>query len=164
MLQTVHSEPTFGSPPAMSPLASEAFFFPGQFAARSSLQTLGELLKAHGGSLNGAHLAEALGLGSEGRLGVQDLMLGAELAGLKAQVHQCRPEELRNLPLPALVFVHESLYSSGVLLLTECDGRYVSTQNFAAGTPMSVLGPMRVLTEVWAKGGQGWVMSIQGAN
>lgn len=166
MLQTTHTESAQPQAHmgAMGGFNPDSFFFPGQFAAKPTLQTLGELLKAHGGSLNGAHLAEALGLGSEGRLGVQDLMLGAELAGLTAEVRQCRPEELMHVPLPALAFVRDSQYSGAVLLLTQCDGRYVATQNFASGAPLSVLGPLRVLTEVWAKGGRGWVMSIQAPN
>jgi ABC-type bacteriocin/lantibiotic exporter with double-glycine peptidase domain len=166
MLQTTHSESVqpLAQMGAMNGFNSDSFFFPGQFAAKPSLQTLGELLKAHGGSLSGAHLAEALGLGAEGRLGVQDLMLGAELAGLKAEVRQCRPEDLKHLALPALAFVRDSEYSGAVLLLTQCDGRYVATQNFASGAPLSVLGPLRVLTEVWAKGGRGWVMSIPAPN
>src|SRR6185437_7718659 len=79
----------------------------------NGLDCLVDLLRFHGIAADPSQLRHAYGLAGHGELDFNDLIRIARGAGLKARAIHRRPEQLKSLPLPAIV----SLTSGRYLLL-----------------------------------------------
>jgi len=136
-----------------------SFFFPGQFAARAALVCLADMAKAIGVPTNPVQLARQQGVDLSARLGVQDLVNVAESLGLTALLERHPPTALAQLELPVMVFLADG--SHGLQLVTQCDGKYVLMHNHASLVPTHSMVPLVKLADLWALGGQGWVLRLQ---
>ncbi len=140
----------------------ESFFFPGQFAGRAAMASMAELAQAHADlDFTAGELARKMGITLPSRVGVQDLMRAADLAGLSAKVQRVAVSELQHLTLPVLLLSADTDSLPAVLVVAHCDGRYVVTHDHASVIPTNAMGPMHMLAQGWAPDGMGWVLTVQ---
>lgn len=172
MMSTSSSTPANGVPPPSSSGESvssptddtvdEAFFFPGQFAGRAAMAAMAELALAHTNlDLTAGELARHLGLTLPSRVGVQDLMRAADVAGLQAKVQRVATTQLQHLALPVLLLSAETGDLPAVLVVAHCDGKYVVTHDHTSVIPTNAMGPLHLLASAWAPSGKGWVLTVQ---
>lgn len=159
MLQTTDRINVHGAKP---PLPQETVFYPSQFTGRAALASVVALAHAHGQSaLTVTELAASLGIGLPSQVGVQDVMRAAEQLGLTVQLKQLPSKDLANQTLPLLLLCPDSYKGAHVLLLTQCDNRYVVTHDHASAVPLNSMGPLYMLANEWAPTGAGWCLLVK---
>lgn len=116
---------------------------PGGAARHDGLQALCTLARLHHVAADPASLAHQLALASGDPVGVDELLRGARLLGLRARLVRSSAARLVHAPLPALALVRAGCAAQGaaqgadgateVCLLAQCDGSRVLVA--ASGQP-----------------------------
>lgn len=98
-----------------------------------------------------AHLAHQLGWTASRRPSPTDLLLAARHIGLKAKSSRTTIDRLTLAPLPALAVVRDDSGVASTVVLAQCDGQRVLTQDPSGGAPGArpVIEPLNVFAARW---------------
>jgi len=94
-------------------------------------------------------LAHQLGLQPSEAIGTNELLRAAKHIGLKAKLSSSTPERLQLTPLPALAAIRRADGSIGYVILAQCDGQRVLTQDPSAAAARPTIEPIEVFAAQW---------------
>lgn len=134
---------------------------PYRFVARCALSALCDVVRGRGVHCDPSALAQSLGVADDDLLTVGDVMTAARRVGFDAQTAPCTIHELIHHELPELVLTRDPRHGDVLLVLTQCDGRYVATRDHSSDHIRSELGPQWSLMQRWAAGGLGWTLNLR---
>jgi subfamily B ATP-binding cassette protein HlyB/CyaB len=113
------------------------------------LQALCAIARFHQIAADPPTLAHQLGLQPSEAIGTSELLRAAKHLGLKAKLSTSTPERLQLTPLPALAAIRRPDGSISYVILAQCDGQRVLTQDPAAPVARPTIEPIEVFAAQW---------------